>query len=403
MSRLIFLTTRFPYSNRQQWKENELLLIKYAFDEVAIVPFIYTGNDRVDEINGIEVWPPVFSYQPYLKLKRLRALISPRFKTYFKEFFRQGVFRSREKLIKFLDSVNKTELMVKGDFYKRLNQLPDKENTILYFYWGVGSSLLVPYLYGFKKIIVRFHGYDLYDERNNGYIPFREDLVRKLDNAVFISNHGMRYMLAQYPGIKGKEKMFRLGTKFKGLSKVSTDGVLRVYSCSEIKPLKRVDLILNAVRKVNFPVIWTHIGGGDGIELMRKATENLPANVSVNLVGVVRSEEVMNYYINQPVDLFVNASTTEGVPVSVMEALSAGIPVIATSVGGTGEIVDECVGKLVDADLDATRLAQHLLWFYNLDKNEKLKMREAALNRFKERSDADKLNRSFIDFLLSLK
>ena len=48
-----------------------------------------------------------------------------------------------------------------------------------------------------------------------------------------------------------------------------------------------------------------------------------------------------------PVDLFLNVSEYEGVPVSVMEAQSFGIPVIATAVGGTPEIVNEENGFLL--------------------------------------------------------
>lgn len=43
----------------------------------------------------------------------------------------------------------------------------------------------------------------------------------------------------------------------------------------------------------------------------------------------------------------MNLSTSEGVPVSIMEVQSYGIPVIATNVGGTGEIIDKDNGILL--------------------------------------------------------
>ena len=48
--------------------------------------------------------------------------------------------------------------------------------------------------------------------------------------------------------------------------------------------------------------------------------------------------------------LFINVSESEGVPVSIMEALSCGLPIIATNVGGVSEIVDAHVGVLIDKD-----------------------------------------------------
>jgi glycosyltransferase involved in cell wall biosynthesis len=50
-------------------------------------------------------------------------------------------------------------------------------------------------------------------------------------------------------------------------------------------------------------------------------------------------------------------STTEGIPVSIMEAMSFGIPVIATDVGGTQEIVNKDNGILLHSQLDETDLA----------------------------------------------
>jgi glycosyltransferase involved in cell wall biosynthesis len=60
-------------------------------------------------------------------------------------------------------------------------------------------------------------------------------------------------------------------------------------------------------------------------------------------------------------DLAVNSSFTEGLPVVVLEALAAGVPVVATAVGGTPEVIDDGVhGFLVPAG-DAAALA-HGIW-----------------------------------------
>ena len=46
----------------------------------------------------------------------------------------------------------------------------------------------------------------------------------------------------------------------------------------------------------------------------------------------------MELYKEKPFDIFLNVSSSEGLPVSIMEAISFGMPVIATDVGGTSEI-----------------------------------------------------------------
>ena len=72
-----------------------------------------------------------------------------------------------------------------------------------------------------------------------------------------------------------------------------------------------------------------------------------------------------------------------------MEAFAAGIPVLATNVGGTSEIVDHAVGGLLPADLTPEILAEKIIAFYNLTEVEKDTLRKNAYNRFKEKCDAN--------------
>ncbi|MCB0101170.1 MAG: glycosyltransferase, partial [Anaerolineales bacterium] len=66
-------------------------------------------------------------------------------------------------------------------------------------------------------------------------------------------------------------------------------------------------------------------------------------------------------YITHPVDVFVNVSSTEGTPVSIMEAISCGIPVTATAVGGNVEIVQERNGFLLAENPTPDEIADALL------------------------------------------
>jgi glycosyltransferase involved in cell wall biosynthesis len=73
-----------------------------------------------------------------------------------------------------------------------------------------------------------------------------------------------------------------------------------------------------------------------------------PVNISSHLLGYVPNQEILRYYKEHPVDVFVNVSETEGgAPVAIQEAASCGIPVVATSVGGNPEIVSAKNGILL--------------------------------------------------------
>jgi glycosyltransferase involved in cell wall biosynthesis len=78
------------------------------------------------------------------------------------------------------------------------------------------------------------------------------------------------------------------------------------------------------------------------------------------LIGRKSKDEIEFLYKTVPIDLFINLSTTEGVPVSIMEAMSFGIPVLATEVGGNSEIVDETTGALVPSNSNLDYLVNRI-------------------------------------------
>jgi glycosyltransferase involved in cell wall biosynthesis len=81
-------------------------------------------------------------------------------------------------------------------------------------------------------------------------------------------------------------------------------------------------------------------------------------------------------------DLFLLPSRWEGLPLTIVEAFRAGLPVVATDAGGVRELVDDTVGKLV-AIGDADALTQEVL---RICEDDELRARLAAnaLARSKE-------------------
>jgi glycosyltransferase involved in cell wall biosynthesis len=67
--------------------------------------------------------------------------------------------------------------------------------------------------------------------------------------------------------------------------------------------------------------------------------------------------EVHAVYRSQKVDGFILLSDSEGIPVSIMEALSYGIPVIATDTGGVSEIVTDTNGILLPSNPEIGKIA----------------------------------------------
>lgn len=394
--KLYFFTYAFPYGNTISWKTIELENFSPAFDRIEVIPFTY--RDPVER--NIQVPGNVSLHQPLIDprnkkfiLLRLARVISSKHRgKFFKEFWKNKAYRSFRSFSSWLiDSHHLLDLM-KHPLIQQLGKEAD-ENTLWYFFWGRHPALIIPFIKdNYKgKIACRFHGYDLYPEQSNGYIPYHEDILKNTDLFLPCSRHGYNF-LSKQEGV-AKEKIFvaRLGCRSNGLATHHRTGTLKIVSCSDMVPVKRLDLLLEAMALLDIQVSWMHIGDGECMKsLKEKASKIQSPNINIQFTGYLRNSEVMNLLQTNNFDVFVNVSSSEGVPVTIMEAFSAGIPVIATNVGGTSELVDASNGFLINKNISPLELAGVLKMFYLLDDNSILMKRNAAVERFRILADADK-------------
>ena len=110
-----------------------------------------------------------------------------------------------------------------------------------------------------------------------------------------------------------------------------------------LTPVKRFSNFIPAIaenenaRKNN--VYYVVIGGGPEEELVKRNVNNSPYKDRIKLLGARPNAEVQKFYAGS--DVFVNPSYSEGFPRVVIEAMSAGLPVVVTDVGGTKDILPE--------------------------------------------------------------
>lgn len=119
--------------------------------------------------------------------------------------------------------------------------------------------------------------------------------------------------------------------------------------------VKRVELLLEAVSRVGGLRL---VVAGDGPLRARveRAVDRLRLTGRVDLLGAVR--DVPGLFARA--ELFVLSSAAENCPLSLLQAMACGLPVVATSVGGVPEVVRDGVdGLLVPAD-DVEALAEAL-------------------------------------------
>ncbi len=116
------------------------------------------------------------------------------------------------------------------------------------------------------------------------------------------------------------------------------DQVIHTITTARLSREKGVDILLKAwenVFKEEKTLKLTIIGSGPLEEEMKRMTQSLNIGESVEFVGFVSNVET---YLKNG-DMFVLASRTEGMSNALLEAMSYGIPCIATKVGGNGELL----------------------------------------------------------------
>jgi len=243
----------------------------------------------------------------------------------------------------------------------------EADDVIAYGFWGMGGGLGVPWLQGVSARVVRVHGYDLYEERAvSGYLPFRPFLFARADRILTISDDGAHYVARRHPRARQRVAVSRLGVFGPtDVPRAERTGPITIVSCSAVSEIKRVEAILAALATLaemgtKRSIRWVHFGDGPLLDGIRTAAADIPDRLGVELRGQTANADVLDFYAQGSADLFVNLSTTEGVPVSIMEAIAHDIPVVATAVGGTPEIVGEHLGTgaLVAVDDSAAQVAE---------------------------------------------
>lgn len=249
------------------------------------------------------------------------------------------------------------------------------------------------------RVFSRAHGFDVYEERC--YLPYRAELFENIDGVLPINKIEKEYILDRYNGNIPEKKIqvSHLGINLPLYYSIDdTRKNFIIVTCSSIIQLKRLDLMIEALSEIKeFSYKWIHIGGGEIQDyIFELAKDKLNHdNQNYEFIGQISLQQVHELYSNKEVSLFVNCSDTEGVPVSIMEAMSYGIPTVARNVGGNSEIVDGYNGILLGANCSADELADAIRSVYYLNNQEYINMRRAARVKVENEFNADYQYRSF--------
>ncbi len=227
----------------------------------------------------------------------------------------------------------------------------------LIFVNGLGTETTIANIFLKKKIIRKIVGdpvweraynksktsysFDDFQEKNYGISillqkKIRNFSIKKSDIVVTPSQHLKKFIINL--GYKNKIESINNGVRIPKESKqIFKQDQLNITILSRLVSHKNIEKVIEAISDLNNPLIKLNIVG-EGPEMDRLKSISLKSD-KVNIIfhGKLNRKEIDNIFLNS--DLYIQASNYEGLPHSLLEAMSFGIPVLCTPVGECKEVL----------------------------------------------------------------
>lgn len=233
---------------------------------------------------------------------------------------------------------------------------------------------LAAWLAGVPVIVHTFHGHvfrGYFSPTKTQFFITLERITARMSDTIITLSDGLRRELAEEYHItrKGRITVLPLGLDLTGLTQtprkkgtfrkahdIPTDAPL-IGIIGRITPIKNHSLFLEAAVKIREKLPNAHfviVGDGEARTEIETQVDQLGMREAVTFTGW--QKDVGKVYSD--LDVMVISSINEGTPVTVIEALAAGCPVVATAVGGLPDLLDHGkLGKLVEQNASALSTA----------------------------------------------
>ena len=407
---LILLCDNYPLSAREFFIDDEMRVIAPRFEKVIIYTASTDTGERLNRFVPDNAVVVPFSAQK-LEAGKLKSF----FRIFKPMFLCELAFAFHKLPIKYWVSAFKIMYV---DIHRATNLKNDLlrlcadshinlNDSVFYSYWHDYKALALAMLRRERGSVsvARAHRWDVFADKNEiPYLPFKRFILNDLSKTISISEAGKEYFESYVGGCGGKVAVSFLGkinNRQPLLAKSS--GEILICSCSNLIPVKQVSRIIEVLSMLKISNLhWIHFGDGPLRAELEDLAKKLLPNVEYEFRGIVPNSEILDFYASRHVDLFINLSSSEGIPVSIMEALSADIPVVATNVGGTAEAVNDQNGFLISADFNSADVAQTITKYLNLPPEQQQQYRKNAYDFWKENFEGGKNYTEFFNLIESL-
>jgi len=179
------------------------------------------------------------------------------------------------------------------------------------------------------------------------WLSFRQ-LSCFFDRTVVVSEEMRRFFIGSYGFTADDVKVIHNGIRISANVTRHTGKRLIIGSAGRLFPVKDFLLMVDiAIRVVAENDMIDFVLAGDGPERLMVEEKLTKADLKERFRLLGHQSDMDAFY--KSLDVYINTSIHEGIPMSVLEAMSQGLPVVVPNVGGFPEIVEDGVsGYLID-------------------------------------------------------
>ena len=172
---------------------------------------------------------------------------------------------------------------------------------------------------------------------------------------------------------------------------------LRLVMVARFSPQKDQETLINAVTKLpKDSYKLTFVGDGETLQTNKELVSKYGLNRNVKFAGF--KDDISDELINN--DVYILSTHYEGLPISIIEAMSYGLPILATNVGGNSEMLKNNINGFLFTSKD--ELADKLNYLINNPEAVK-KMGQKSYRIFSDEYSLSqcltKINNSYLELL----
>ncbi len=364
--KILFITSSYPFGKGESFIIPEIEEFS-KFCKLAVVPTHPRGEKRSDLLqnHNIEHFNLSLLKLNYIQKTILFSIFNPKLLVKLIEHCKSdSLSRSLRNLILIPKSIYIADMVKSFDI------------QFIYAHWLSAPTqlALLVHLLTSVEYGITGHRWDVID-RNNFDLKFRYAkfirLISKKSISLLPNNIQKKYM--------EKIHVIYMGIDIKKLhnaseSLLNRDKEIKILCIANLIPVKGHKYLIDAIsglHKKGYKVYLDLIGNGELESEIKNQIQLLKLNKYIKLLGILPHSKVNEKLANGDYDIYCQPSLDlgnglhEGIPVSLMEAMSYGIPCISTNTGSIPELIDNGKTGLLVRDKDPIALTEAIERFMN--------------------------------------